>query len=67
MQGSGTGGRQGAAEGPGGQGGAAPAGGQYTSWFITLQTIFYLCIPKKDLAKPHLYFQHRIIMFCLEV
>ncbi len=31
MQGSGTGGRQGAAEGPGGQGGAAPAGGQYTA------------------------------------
>ncbi len=53
MQGSGTGGRQGSAQGSGGQGGAAPAGGQYTSWIITLQTIFHLCIPKQDLAKPH--------------
>jgi hypothetical protein len=31
----------------------------------TPQTIFYLCIPKNDLANK--YFQNRIMTFCLEL
>jgi hypothetical protein len=36
-----------------------------------LQTILYLCNPKKDLANPHSqkstkYVQNRITIFCLE-
>ncbi len=43
------------------------------SQLSALQTIFQLCIPKKDLARPHFqyqlpkYFENRIIMFCLEL
>jgi hypothetical protein len=40
------------------------------SLFTALQTVFYLSILKKGLAKPYFstkYIQSRIIMFCLEL